>query len=70
MFSQPDILKEVFNPDHLKIDSSKFFSIILIVQLVVLAIMCGFLWLYYRIIYGILLRKLSKNYKELERLEN
>ena len=70
MFSQPDILMEVYNPKNIKIESDKFFTVILIVQLVVLALMCGILWLYYRIIYGILLRKLSKNYKELERLEN
>jgi hypothetical protein len=31
--------------------------------------MVGFLWGYYRIIYGILLRKLNKNYQELKKLE-
>lgn len=29
----------------------------------------GLLWLFYRIIYGILLRRLNKNYKELSKLE-
>lgn len=29
----------------------------------------GFIWLVYRIIYGILLRRLNKNYKELSKLE-
>ena len=69
MFSKPEILIEVFNPDHLKIDSDKLYNIILIVQIVVFFVMCGFLWLYYRIIYGILLKRLNKNYKELENIK-
>tara|TARA_R110001583_G_scaffold34847_1_gene116569 strand:+ start:14193 stop:14831 length:639 start_codon:yes stop_codon:yes gene_type:complete len=69
MFSKPEILIEVFNPDQIKIDSDKLYNIILIVQIVVFFIMCGFLWLYYRIIYGILLKRLNKNYKELESLD-
>ncbi len=39
-------------------------------SLVVMAfVMCGILWLFYRIIYGILLKRLYKNYKELEKIE-
>lgn len=34
-----------------------------------LAVFIGLLWLFYRIIYGILLRRLNKNYKELKKLE-
>ncbi len=37
--------------------------------LVVLAIFLGVIWLLYRLIYGILLRRLKKNYKELKKLE-
>ena len=69
MFSKPETLIEAYNPDHLKIDPDKLYYIILIAQIVVFFIMCGFLCLYYRIIYGRLLRSLSKNYKELENLE-
>ncbi len=29
----------------------------------------GFIWLFYRLMYGILLKRLNKNYKELKRLE-
>lgn len=32
-------------------------------------LMIGLLWLFYRIIYGILLRRLHKNYRELEKIE-
>ena len=34
-----------------------------------LALFLGLLWLFYRLIYGILLKRLSKNYKELKNLE-
>lgn len=35
----------------------------------VLIIILGAIWLIYRLVYGILLRRLNKNYKELKRLE-
>ncbi|WP_233884982.1 hypothetical protein [Tenacibaculum piscium] len=34
-----------------------------------LSVMFGFLWIFYRIIYGTLIRKLNKNYKELTKFE-
>ncbi|MCM8570723.1 hypothetical protein NE848_15110 [Gramella jeungdoensis] len=37
--------------------------------ILVLGIFLGAIWLIYRVIYGILLRRLNKNYKELKRLE-
>lgn len=37
--------------------------------IIILAIVLLALWLFYRLIYGILLRRLKKNYKELKRLE-
>ena len=37
--------------------------------LVGIGFMVGFIWLFYRLIYGILLKRLQKNYEELERLE-
>lgn len=43
----------------------KFFSI----MVVGIAIFLGIIWLFYRILYGILLRRLNKNYKELKKLE-
>ncbi|WP_456421067.1 hypothetical protein [Lutibacter sp.] len=69
MFSNEDILNEVFNSSRTTIDSDKFFNIMLIAQIIGLFVLVGFLLLYYRVIYGILLRKLTKNYKELEELE-
>ena len=69
MFSNTDLLLEVMNPNHHAIDNDKLFKIIMIVYIIVFLLMVGFLWLYYRIIYGILLKRLNKNYKELETLE-
>ena len=37
--------------------------------LLALAILLGVIWLIYRIVYGILLRRLQKNYKDLKKLE-
>lgn len=70
MFSQPSILIEVMSTNESTINSDNFLNILLAVQIVTFIIMCGLLWLYYRIIYGILLKKLKKNYLELESLEN
>jgi hypothetical protein len=69
MFSDADLLIEVFNPNNKPINADKFFNILLIAQIIALVVMIGILWLYYKIIYGILLKKLNKNYRELETLE-
>ena len=37
--------------------------------LVVLIVFLGLLWLFYKLLYGILLRRLKRNYRELKRLE-
>ena len=70
MFSKTSILIEVMSTNESTINSDNFLNILLAVQIVTFIIMCGLLWLYYRIIYGILLKKLKKNYLELESLEN
>jgi hypothetical protein len=70
MFSNPETLIEAFNAGNTSIDSDQFIKILLIVQVVTLVVMFGLLCLYYRVIYGILLKKLRKNYKELEHLES
>ena len=69
MFSDEELLMQVFNPKNLDIGGDKLFNILLISQVIGLVIIILFLWVYYRIIYGILLKKLNKNYKELATLE-
>lgn len=39
------------------------------VSIIFLAVFLSAIWLFYRLIYGILLRKLNRNYKELKKLE-
>ncbi len=40
-----------------------------LIVLVGIGFMIGFIWLFYRLVYGILLKRLHKNYEELKRLE-
>ena len=40
-----------------------------LIVLVGIGFMIGFIWLFYRLVYGILLKRLNNNYKELKRLE-
>lgn len=68
MFSNPEIMVETLNPKNNSIDENMFLTIMLITQVIAVFIIIGLLWLYYRIIYGILLKRLSKNYKELKTL--
>lgn len=70
MFSNPEALIEALNPDNKVIDDARFFNIMLITQVITLFVILGVLWGYYRIIYGILLKRLNRNYKELETLND
>jgi len=47
----------------------KTYALIIIVTVLMLAVMVGILLLFYRIVYGILLKRLNGNYKELKKLE-
>lgn len=40
-----------------------------LIFMVVMAVFLGALWLFYRLIYGILLKRLKRNYRELKKLE-
>ncbi|MEP3837095.1 MAG: hypothetical protein ABJM36_05580 [Algibacter sp.] len=48
----------------------KFYAIIFMVTLVVIGVVIGILLLFYWLIYGILLKRLNNNYKELKKLES
>ena len=47
----------------------KFYAGMIIVTLLMLAVAIGVLLLFYWLIYGILLKRLNKNYRELKKLE-
>ncbi|REE80350.1 hypothetical protein BX611_1992 [Lutibacter oceani] len=70
MFSNPETMIEALNPNNkINVSGAKFLNIMLIAQIIALVVIIGLLWIYYRIIYGILLKRLNRNYKELETLE-
>lgn len=50
-------------------DVFKFYASIIISVFVVLAVFIAFLLLFYYLIYGLLLKRLNRNYRELKRLE-
>ncbi|SDX13326.1 hypothetical protein SAMN05444411_103166 [Lutibacter oricola] len=70
MFSNSEILMELVDPEHTKnVNEALMFNIMLVTQIIVFIIMVALLCLFYRVVYGILLRRLKKNYKELASLE-
>lgn len=70
MFSNPEVLAETVNPEHLNVDINTLLSVTLIIQVVIILVMLLILWLFYKVTYGILLKKLNSNYKELDSLEH
>ncbi len=51
------------------ISQERFMKMFLTIQILFGIVMIGLVMLFYRIVYGILLRRLHKNYKELKRIE-
>jgi len=54
--------------ENMSFDTTQWF-IFIGGTLIALAVLLGVVWLIYRVIYGILLKRLLKNYKELKKLE-
>ncbi|WP_421807678.1 hypothetical protein [Flagellimonas sp.] len=50
-------------------DSTEFWALIIITSIALTAVGLFTIWLFYKLLYGILLKKLRKNYNELKRLE-
>ncbi|WP_244183249.1 hypothetical protein, partial [Polaribacter sejongensis] len=50
------------------LETKQIFLIILLTLVITLVIL-GVLWLFYQLLYGILLKKLNRNYKELAKLD-
>ena len=68
IFNTPDGINILAEVDSNNLNQENIKAIFIIVQLVIIAIMILILWLFYYLLYGILLKKLNKNYKELTRL--
>ena len=69
LFSDTEKLMKIMNPNNLSVDANQVIIITIVSQVVTLIIMLGLLWLFYKLVYGILLKKLNKNYKELAKLD-
>ena len=50
--------------------STKQIILTILLTLVVTLVLLGVLWLFYQLLYGILLKKLNRNYKELAKLDD
>ena len=70
MFSDSNRLVEMMNPKDLAMDINELITVTIISQVIALIIVFALLWLFYRLVYGILLRKLNRNYKELAKLDD
>ena len=68
IFNTPDGINILSGIDNESFNQEHMTSIFIIAQIVVIAIMLLILWLFYYLLYGILLKKLNKNYKELTKL--
>ena len=49
--------------------STGFWVALIFIVFLAIAVVTGLIWLFYRLIYGILLKRLNSNYKELKKLE-
>ncbi|MAT89239.1 MAG: hypothetical protein CMC35_00990 [Flavobacteriaceae bacterium] len=71
-YTKRELLYEVFakyNGGYAAIPAESFTTVFFTAQLVVGALMIIFLIIFYRLVYGILLRRLKRNYKELKKIE-
>ncbi|AUC14753.1 hypothetical protein BTO06_06160 [Tenacibaculum sp. SZ-18] len=71
ILNTPNGVEMLMNSEELNItDPSKLVTMFLISQGILIIFMVGFLSLFYYLLYGILLKKLNKNYKYLAKLES
>ena len=51
------------------VDSNIFYCIMIVIYAVIITVFIGLIWLFYRVLYGILMRRLQKNYNELQKID-
>ncbi|TDR25244.1 ABC transporter ATP-binding protein [Flavobacterium cheniae] len=62
-------IKKVIDNASSNIDPKTFYCIMLLVYAAVIIVFIGLIWLFYRLLYGILMRRLQKNYDELKKID-
>lgn len=70
LFSDSNKLMKVMNPENIAMDINQVITVTVISQIIALVIVLVLLWLFYKLVYGILLKKLNRNYKQLIKLDN
>ncbi len=70
-FLNQDIVFKYMSEDYGigNISQDQFMRLFFVIQILFGLVMIGFILIFYRLVYGILLRKLHKNYKELKKIE-
>ena len=68
IFNTPNGFNIISGIDNESLNQEHMMLVFIIAQIVVIAFMILVLWLFYYLLYGILLKKLNKNYKELIKL--
>lgn len=62
-------IEKVFNNMSATMDSNLFYLMVTFFYIIVILVVIGFIWLFYRLIYGILMKRLNNNYKELKKID-
>ncbi len=69
LLGQPDKLIKAIDPNGLNLETDTVITTFLVASTVMVLILFAIIWLFYRFTYGRLLKKLNKNYKELDSLD-
>jgi hypothetical protein len=70
LIGDSDKLMKVMNPENLTVNINQLITVTIISQIIAVLIFMALLWLFYKLIYGFLLKKLNRNYKELSKLDS
>ncbi|WP_130733551.1 hypothetical protein [Flavobacterium sp. J27] len=62
-------LNEVIEKATQNVNPNVFYFVLFAVYILSVAVIITLIWLFYKLLYGILLKRLNKNYKELEKLD-
>lgn len=62
-------LNEVIEKATQSVNPNVFYIVLFAAYIVCVMVIIGAIWLFYKLLYGILLKRLNKNYKELEKLD-
>ncbi|WP_414601367.1 hypothetical protein [Flavobacterium sp.] len=62
-------IEKVFKNVSSSMDSNLFYLMVTFFYIIVIVAVIGFIWLFYKLIYGILMKRLNNNYKELKKID-